>query len=103
MTPDSNPPSRTSMKNTNGLPRTAPAGAPPRPGGGGERLRAAVRRSSVHRSEVGADDVAIRADLLGRAVADLLAVVEDDDAVGDVHYDAHVVLDQDDRRAELLV
>src|SRR5512139_3530279 len=49
---------------------------------------------SVTRSEVGVDDVRVRAHLVGRAVADLLAVVEHDDAVGDVHHHAHVVLDQ---------
>ena len=37
--------------------------------------------------------------LLGRPFGDLLAEVEDDDAVGDVHDDAHVVLDQDRRDA----
>src|SRR5436190_11285169 len=58
---------------------------------------------SVHGAEVGADHVGIRAYLVRAAVADLPAVVEHDDAVGDVHHHAHVVLDQDDRRAELVV
>ena len=40
---------------------------------------------------------------VGRAVGDLLAVVEHDDAVGKVHHHAHIVLDQRDRRAALLV
>ena len=48
---------------------------------------------SVHGAEVGADHVGIRAHLVRAAVADLPAVVEDDDAVGDVHHHAHVVLD----------
>ena len=34
---------------------------------------------------------------LGRAVGDLLAVVEHDDVVGDLHHHAHVVLDEEDR------
>ena len=45
----------------------------------------------------------LAAHLIGRAVADLLAVVEHDHAIGDVHHHAHVVLDQHDRRAVLLV
>ncbi len=45
----------------------------------------------------------LRAHLVRRAVADLAAVVEHDHPVGDVHHDAHVVLDQHDRRAELVV
>ena len=43
------------------------------------------------------------AHLFRRAVADLLAVIEHDDAVGDVHHHAHVVLDQHDRRAVVVV
>ena len=37
------------------------------------------------------------------AVGDLAAVVEHHDPVGDVHHHPHVVLDQRDRRAELVV
>ena len=44
-----------------------------------------------------------RADLVRRAVGDFAAVIEHDDAIGDVHHDAHIVLDQCDRRAELVV
>src|SRR5436190_387086 len=40
---------------------------------------------------------------LGRAVGDLPAVVQRHDPVGDVHHHAHVVLDEGDRRAELVV
>ena len=54
-------------------------------------------------AEVGADHVRVGAHLVGRAVADLLAVVEHDHAVGDVHHHAHVVLDQHDGGAELVV
>ena len=42
-----------------------------------------------------------RADFVGRAVGDLAAVVEHGDVVGQVHHHADVVLDEDDRRAEL--
>src|SRR5688500_13088630 len=59
--------------------------------------------SSVGGAEVGLDDLGIAAHLVGRAVADLAAVVEHHHAVGDVHHDAHVVLDQHDGRAELVV
>src|SRR6266581_4423564 len=54
-------------------------------------------------AEVGVTDGRVLADLLGRAVGDLAPVVEDRDAVGDVHDHAHVVLDERDRRAELAV
>ncbi len=40
-------------------------------------------------------------DLVGRALGDLLAVVEDGDPVADAHHDPHVVLDEQDRQAEL--
>ena len=39
----------------------------------------------------------------GRAVGDLAAIFEHDDAVRQVHHDAHIVLDKRDRGAELLV
>src|SRR5947207_2915611 len=54
-------------------------------------------------AEVRFDHARVRAHVLGRALGDLLAHVEDRDAVGNVHDDAHVVLDEDDRRAPLLV
>src|SRR5262245_39659906 len=54
-------------------------------------------------AEVGLDHARIGANLVGRALGDLLAHVEHGDAVGDVHDDAHVVLDQDHGNAPLLV
>src|SRR5262245_56965559 len=62
-----------------------------------------MRTSSVRGAEVGADHLGVVAHVVGRAVADLLAVVEHDHAVGDVHHHPHVVLDQHDRGAELVV
>src|SRR5574343_1176638 len=59
--------------------------------------------SSVAGAEVRADHVLVGPHLVGGAVADLLAVVQHHHAVGDVHHHAHVVLDQDDGGAELLV
>src|SRR6266513_3926934 len=53
--------------------------------------------------EVGVEDGRVLADVLGLAVSDLAPVVQDRDAIGDVHDHAHVVLDERDRRAELLV
>src|SRR5262249_21539125 len=54
-------------------------------------------------SEVGVHDRLILAHDLRRAVGDLPAVVEHDHAVGDVHDHAHVVLDEGDGGAELVV
>ena len=53
-------------------------------------------------AEVGLDDPGIGADLGGRALGDLLAVVEDRDPVADAHDDPHVVLDEQDREAEVV-
>src|SRR5215510_10925049 len=53
--------------------------------------------------EVGVHDRLILAHDLRRAVGDLPAVVEHDHAVGDVHDHAHVVLDEGDGGAELVV
>src|SRR5262249_39092106 len=53
--------------------------------------------------EVRLDDGGIGAHLVGRAFGDLLPHVEHGDTVGDVHDHAHVVLDEDDGRAPLLV
>src|SRR4030095_5751371 len=58
---------------------------------------------SVRSAQVGFDHLRVVAHFGRRAVADLLAVVEDDDPVAQVHHNAHVVLDQDDRRPELVV
>src|SRR3989440_7103633 len=45
--------------------------------------------------QVGFDHPRIAADIRGLAFGDLLAVVEDDDAIRDPHHDLHVVLDQE--------
>src|SRR5215217_7689864 len=50
--------------------------------------------ASVRGSQVRGDHRRVVADLGRRPVADLLAVVEHDDAVAEVHHDAHVVLDE---------
>src|SRR5262245_52108248 len=60
------------------------------------------RRGSVSVSamldlaEIRRDDPAIGAHLVGLALGDLLAHVEDRDPIRDVHDHAHVVLDEDD-------
>ena len=54
-------------------------------------------------AEIGGDDLGARADIVGRAIGNLAAIVEHDDAVRDVHHDTHVVLDQRNRRAELVI
>src|SRR5579883_194981 len=54
-------------------------------------------------TEIGVDHRLVAPHLVGRAVGDLAAVVEHDDAVRDVHHHAHVVLDEGDGGAELLV
>ena len=54
-------------------------------------------------AEVGRDHGRIALHVGGRAFGDLAAAVEHDHVVGDVHDDAHVVLDQDDGDAALLV
>src|SRR5258708_5451 len=66
-------------------------------------MSAPVMVSSVRNAEISVDDRLVAADLVGGTVTYLPAVVEHDHAVGDVHHDAHVVLDQHDRGAELLV
>src|SRR5215510_9797308 len=48
-------------------------------------------------AEIGRDHPGIVANLIRRAVCDLLAVVEHDDVVGNLHHHGHVVLDQKDR------
>src|SRR4051812_46965505 len=71
--------------------RRSPSGS--RGGGGALRLRA----------QVGELDLGVAADLLWNAGGGLPPEVEDVDAVGEVHHDAHVVLDHQDRGALLLV
>src|SRR5450432_76985 len=51
--------------------------------------------------EVGAYDLGVGLHLGRRAVGDLLAEVERDDAVGDAHHHVHVMLDEEHRQAEL--
>src|SRR5438445_2043385 len=92
MSPAKTPPMSTSAKNA-GEPTMSLNGA-----------MAIPKRSSVMaHPEVGVEDGRVLADLGGRAVGDLAPVVEDHDAVRDVHDHAHVVLDERDRRAELRV
>ena len=52
-------------------------------------------------AEVGGDHLGIVAHVLGRAVRDLAAVLQDDHVVGDLHHHRHVVLDEQDRGAVL--
>ena len=54
-------------------------------------------------AEVGRDHGRVALHLGRRAFGDLAAAVEHHDLVGDVHHHAHVVLDQDDGDAALLV
>src|SRR4029453_1229666 len=53
--------------------------------------------------QIGLDYLRVRSHLGGSAFRDFLPHVEDCDPVGDIHDHAHVVLDQDDGRAPLLV
>src|SRR5437870_6151622 len=53
--------------------------------------------------QIGPDHLGVASNLVGLSLGDLLAHVEDGHAIGDVHHHAHVVLDQDDGRAPLLV
>src|SRR5262245_15791958 len=56
------------------------------------------RRSNTSRAgsatKIRLDDLRVPAHRFGRALGDFLAVVEYDDALGDVHDHVHVVLDQ---------
>src|SRR5450631_360833 len=45
-------------------------------------------------AKIGGDDIGIAAHFLGRALGELLAIVEDENMVGQVHHELHVVLDQ---------
>src|SRR5262245_32783206 len=45
-------------------------------------------------AKVGLDDTRVAANRVRRSLGDLLPVVEHDDALGDIHHDVHVVLDQ---------
>src|SRR5437899_1401248 len=92
ISPAKMPPISTSTRN---------AGAPAMSRNGATTI--ASRRSITCDTEVGVEDRLIASDLARRAVGDLSAVVEHHHAIGDVHDHAHVVLDEGDRRAELLV
>src|SRR5215204_3644816 len=59
--------------------------------------------SLVRDAEIGVDDALVALDLVRLAVGDLAPVLEHYDAIGQVHHHAHVVLDERDRGAELLV
>src|SRR5580700_11826614 len=80
ITPASRPPSRTSKK---------------------KDIRASV--AVAERSHVGLDHGRVGAHGVGHAVRNLLAVIEDDDVIRQVHDDPQVVLDEHQRRSELLV
>ena len=53
-------------------------------------------------AQVRLDDARVGPHVGGRALGDLLAVVEHGDVLGDAHDDLHVVLDQHDRDAALV-
>src|SRR3954451_16013695 len=52
--------------------------------------------------EVGLDDALVLAHLLRQTLGDLLAVIEDRDALGYAHHDLHVVLDEEARDPALV-
>src|SRR5438309_5155171 len=52
--------------------------------------------------EVGLDHPRVPPDLIGRALGDFLAVVEDGHVVRDAHDDPHLVLDEEYRQSEFL-
>ena len=58
---------------------------------------------TVRRAEISLDHRGVTPYRLRRAVGDLAAVVEHNDAVRDVHHHAHIVLDQRDRGATFVV
>src|SRR5579883_3453962 len=53
--------------------------------------------------QIRVDHRPVRTYRVGRSIGDLAAVIEDDDAVGDIHDDAHIVLDERHGRAELVI
>ena len=53
----------------------------------------------MRRPQVGLDDLRVALDLGRRALGDLLAIVEHHHAVADVHHQAHIVLDEEQRHA----
>src|SRR2546425_1191256 len=92
MSPAATPPKSTSVRKVR-LPAMSAKGATNTP-----------RSSSIMGDpEIGVDDGAVGAHGIGRALGDFAAVVQDRHAIGDVHHHAHVVLDQRDGGAELVV
>src|SRR5712691_11130614 len=57
----------------------------------------------VRLAQIGADHVLVALDLFRDRVGDLAAVIEHDHAVGQIHHHAHIVLDQRDRGAVMVV
>src|SRR4030095_12157804 len=92
MSPAARPPITTSARNV-GAPSMSFTGPTP----------PAYSRSSMRHPEVGVDDTLVRPHLIRPAVSDLAPVVERDHPVRDVHDHAHVVLDERDSGAELVV
>src|SRR5215467_9810693 len=92
MSPAAMPPMSTSVRKV-GFPAMSAKGA----------TSTAWSSSIMGDPEVGVHHRLILAHDLGRAVGDLPAVVEHDHAIGNVHDHAHVVLDQRDGGAELVV
>src|SRR6185369_14356463 len=92
MSPAARPPISTSTRKV-GLPAMSLKGA----------TSTACSRSSMGHAQVGVDHALVGADLVGPAVGDLAPVVERDHPVRDVHHHAHVVLDERDGGAELVV
>src|SRR5438270_3566248 len=60
--------------------------------------RALIRASFVVVAKIRADDLRMRAYVLGRAIGDLLAEVERHDAVAHAHDEVHVVLHKQHRQ-----
>src|SRR5690606_15333845 len=63
----------------------------------------AIATPLVLYAKIGVDDSLVVFHLVRHAVADLAAVVQHHDTVGDIHHHAHIVFDQADRRAEFVV
>src|SRR3989454_8551176 len=74
-----------------------------RKGRGGGKTWSVPDFPSVRHSKVGIDHLLVAAHFVRRAVGELAAVVEHHHAVGDVHHHAHVVLDQHDGGAIVVV
>src|SRR5216683_3350355 len=92
MRPAATPPKSTSTRKVT-LPAMSAKGA----------TSTARSSSNMRDSQVRVDHDLISSHEVGGSVGDLPAVVQRHDPVGDVHHHAHVVLDEGDRRAELVV